>query len=424
MLSATALLDIYNSLLDASWRGVTFSVIDARHEVGRRAMRFLFPGSDLTVFQDYGAFDGPIHIAGLISGDNYIYDAWKLHTAFRTAGPGTLVHPWLGEIEAVLAKPAKISFKDQEGRIVRFEAEFLPYDSLIAPPPDTLQSVLDAIDDAIASAKAWLHDILAPVAMALAAFSYAQTFFNKAVGWFDALTGNVEVIGPAATSSISALQGTAAATYSDTWADTSSTALVAVPAAIAAAAETTPTAAVGPGDSATTADAADPAEAANVLLAAQTKFASLASDPSPGPNLAAAMQAVCAVEAVRAASDISFDSQQAAIAWRDTILAGIDSAAAVVASAAATDPVTGGALWRALMTLRGAWLADMTATIGRLPAVVTLTLPAPTSIWVVANARAGDDPTAVLASYDDIVTRNAVANPAAPGTRTLEVLNG
>lgn len=126
MLSVSDIQGLYDSLLTASFRGVNFSIIDARHEVGRRCQRFLFPGTDQTVFQDYGALDGPIHITGLISGDDYTHQAWRLHTAFRTAGPATLVHPWLGGLKVVLAKPATISFSHAELRIMRFEAEFLP----------------------------------------------------------------------------------------------------------------------------------------------------------------------------------------------------------------------------------------------------------------------------------------------------------
>src|SRR5882757_9166886 len=99
------IIGLANSLLDATFRGIPFSILDSRHEVGRRLQRFLFPGRDESAFQDLGAADGSIRITGLISGDDYVHQAQRLHTAFRLPGPATLVHPWLGDLVVLLEKP-------------------------------------------------------------------------------------------------------------------------------------------------------------------------------------------------------------------------------------------------------------------------------------------------------------------------------
>lgn len=101
---------LYDSLLDASFRGVSFSIIDTRLDVGRRMQREMFPGLDTSLFQDLGAMDGPIRITGLISGDDFVAQARKLRLAFRTAGPGTLLHPWIDDSIVILQGPASISF--------------------------------------------------------------------------------------------------------------------------------------------------------------------------------------------------------------------------------------------------------------------------------------------------------------------------
>lgn len=422
MLPVADIQALYDSLLDASFRGVIFHVIDARHEVGRRVQRFLFPGSDLTVFQDYGALDGPLHIKGLISGDDYAHQAWRLHAAFRTPGPATLVHPWLGEIQVVLEKPASISFADGELRIVRFEADFLPYDALLAPPSNALEQLTDAIDAAVASAKAWLHGALAPVAMALAAFAYAQNFVSTCIGMWHGLVGGADIIGPDTAPALAVLAATPQSTPSPVWATTTTDALAAVPAAIASSSVPTPPAAVGPGASAVTPEAADPRVAAGVLLSAATSVAAIAVDPAPGPSLSAAMQALAVLEAVRAASDITFTSQQDASAWRDRLLAALDAAAAAAAAQAQAAPVEAGGLWRALQAARAALLADMAATIGRLPAVATLTLAGPTSAWLIATYLAGDTPELLVDAYLDLVARNNIASPGLVPAGKLEIL--
>ena len=413
---------LYDSLLDASFRGVTFSVIDCKDEVGRRAQSWLFPGRDDRAWQDLGALDGPVKISGLISGDDYVHQGDRLRAAFRTAGPGTLVTPWRDDVQVVLEKPATISFSHKELRIVRFEAVFLPFAQFVTPPTDTLQGLLDDLDALKAQARGWLRGLLAPLILPLAVFAYAQRFVAQvSTYWTFAVSGGLasDIISSVAVAPIAALSG-APATPAN--AATTADALAGVPAAIADASVPTPLAAVGPGSSAVTPDAADPAAVAALLLAVAAKVASSAGDPAPGPGLSVAMQAIIVAEAIRAASDIIFTSQQDAMAWRDRLLVGLDATISAAALQAQAMPADAGALWRNLVGVRQAFLADMTATIGRLPAVLTVTLPTGVSAWLVAQYLAGDAPGGVVATYRDIVARNAVRHPAMVPAGAIEVL--
>jgi hypothetical protein len=74
------------------------------------------------------------------------------------------------------------------------------------------------------------------------------------------------------------------------------------------------------------------------------------------------------------------------------------------------------------VALQAALAADMTATIGRLPAVQTLTLAAPASLWLIAQYLVGDTPGLVLPTYLDLRARNDIINPAVPPPGPLEVL--
>ena len=413
---------LYDSLLDASYRGVTFSVIDCRDEVGRRVQSWLFPGRDDRAWQDLGAHDGPIRITGLISGDDYVHQGELLRAAFRTAGAATLVLPWRNDLQVVLEKPAVISFSQKELRIVRFEASFLPFTQFLAPPADTLTGLLDNVNALMAQARAYLRSLLAPIILPLAVFAYAQRFVGQTATYFQFATAgglNADLLGAAVAGPLAALVG-APATPGN--AASTADALLAVPAAVAQASVPTPPAAVGAGGSLSTPASADPGVAAALLLAVAGQVAGAATDPAPGPGLAAAMQAGIIAQAVAAASDITFTSQADAQMWRDRLLAGLDAATAAAAIATQAAPLEAGLVWRALVALRASFLADMSATIGRLPPVETVTLRNATSAWLLANYLAGDATGGVVATYRDIVARNRIRHPAMLPAGPVEVL--
>ena len=64
----------------------------------------------------------------------------------------------------------------------------------------------------------------------------------------------------------------------------------------------------------------------------------------------------------------------------------------------------------------------MAAVIGRLPAVVAFTSPAPVPVWLIAQHLSGDTPGDLVATYLDIVGRNNIAHPALAPAGALEVL--
>ena len=52
----------------------------------------------------------------------------------------------------------------------------------------------------------------------------------------------------------------------------------------------------------------------------------------------------------------------------------------------------------------------------------TLTLLGTTPVWLIAQGLVGDTPDQVLATYQDLVTRNAIAHPALAGPGAIEAL--
>lgn len=427
------LSDLFEGLFGASWRGIPFHMPDARHEVGRRVVRMLFPGIDATAHEDLGAFDGGIAVTGIVLGDDYVRRARALEAAFREPGPGTLVHPWLGEIEVVLAKPAGITFTERELRVARFEAVFEPWVERGTAPLDTLGRLLAEADRAKAEARVFLRRVLAPALLPLAAIAAVQGFAADARRvWSGVLAGGRSAGAILSALPVLALPGldeVGALPVDDGWPDAVTDRLDAVPAGISAAAVPRAAPMVGPAAGAVAPAAAVDARAATeLLLAALPGLGRTLPDPAPGPALALASQAQAVAAAVATASGIGFESRQDALAWRarlDTALARLSAAAAsAAATTTGTDTATGpGTIWRAVTDLQAAWARDMNERIGRLPPVERLRPPRSVSAWLVAHHLAGDDPARVVAQFEDLVQRNRLRHPAIlPPGAALEVL--
>lgn len=411
------IVTLYDSLVDATFRGIPFCIPDIRHEIGRRVQRFLFPGQDMAAFQDLGAQDGPISLRGLIVGDDYVARMQVMGQAFRQPGPATLVHPWLGELQ-VVARPARFTFDQAKYRLVAFEAEVWLYTPNQAAVPDTLGQVLLAVTALQTQARAMLADALAPAALTLQAVGVAERFVASLPASFVALA-NLQLPGAlAAIAGLSVLGLPFGAGYAD-----AVSAVIAAPAlAAATAANPAIPAAIGPGDAASTATPADPASTTLALLSSAASVAALPAITPAAQALTLSTGAQILAAAVQVASDIPLTSQQDAITWRnrqDTALAGL---AASAAGLAATYPASVGTLWQAIADLRAAVATDMANTIGRLPAVTAVTFPGPAPLWLIAHHFSGDTPGDMAARFADLVARNDIGQPGMVGLSPIEAL--
>lgn len=266
--------------------------------------------------------------------------------------------------------------------------------------------------------------MLAPLVLPLAVFGFAVGFIGRvATTWQELTQGGLglDILGAAAAPLIGLL-GSNSQSYGPGWADATVAALAAVPDAIAAASVPTPPAAVGAGGSTATPPAADPRDAVTLLLAAAAQVGAGVAAVTPGPALVATTQAIILADAVAAASDIAYTSQQDAIQWRDRIVAALDTSVALTANLAAADPANAAPSWRALSAVRTAFLVDINGEIGRLPPVVTIQIPNTVPAWLVAQFWADGVPGEVRTAYLDIVARNRVRNPALVPAGAIEVL--
>lgn len=92
----------FNNLRQASFRGAKFEVDDVDASGGRRLVKHEYPLRDVPYTEDMGRKAREYSVrAFVVQGRSYSYfDARKeLLKALESYGPGTLIHPWHGEIK-------------------------------------------------------------------------------------------------------------------------------------------------------------------------------------------------------------------------------------------------------------------------------------------------------------------------------------
>ena len=143
-----------NELKTASFRGVPFQVEGENASIGRRIQTHQFPGRDKPYSEDLGRIALRPNITAYVIGDDCFAQRDRLIDALNTPGPGTLIHPTLGEMKVCVADQIKVSTASNEGRMVRFDLHFVEAGELAYPQADTatasaLVSSGSAVDDAV-----------------------------------------------------------------------------------------------------------------------------------------------------------------------------------------------------------------------------------------------------------------------------------
>lgn len=93
------------SLRKASYRGVPFGVFGGDFRAGRRVAVHQYPGRDKPYIEDMGRSTRLIRLTGFLVTDSLVYGGGEVKSqrdamvaAVERAGPGTLVHPTLGNL--------------------------------------------------------------------------------------------------------------------------------------------------------------------------------------------------------------------------------------------------------------------------------------------------------------------------------------
>lgn len=113
-----------NSYTKASFRGVSFHLVDHSSTHGRRVSSLEYPGRDTPTTEDMGRKKRGYKITGYILGENYNKGRDELIEACETDGVGELIHPFLGSIK-VRCESIEISETSKDGGIVNFSLSFI-----------------------------------------------------------------------------------------------------------------------------------------------------------------------------------------------------------------------------------------------------------------------------------------------------------
>lgn len=121
-----------DKLHPASFRGISFLVDADDIQAGRRLQIHEFPKRDKAFAEDMGRSTREINLTAWVAGDDFMASRNQLLEALEQAGPGTLVHPWYGQLNVVVGV-CRVTHQWEEGRLVRFQLQFYEAHELTAP---------------------------------------------------------------------------------------------------------------------------------------------------------------------------------------------------------------------------------------------------------------------------------------------------
>lgn len=174
----------WQQLLPGSWRGVAFVMDATPTKTGRRIALHEYPYRDTVWPEDLGKLPRRYQVSAFLVGDDCYIQKKAMIAACEQAGAGTLVHPTLGAVQAVLIDFTTTDRRDR-GRYVEVEFDFIDASSAAISPSataatgDAVKSLSDDLDTASTTALASNLDGLPP--LAAMPISIVTDFANLAI---------------------------------------------------------------------------------------------------------------------------------------------------------------------------------------------------------------------------------------------------
>lgn len=389
-------------LRPASFRGVEFEVESNDGSFGRRIAVHEYPFRDLPYVEDLGRKAREIRIEAILLGDDYMAARDALIGAVEEEGPGSLVHPSLGELTvSILDGGMTVRESTFEGGMCRISFSCIESGEARFPASSAATQVL--VQQQATAANAVSASAFADGFSVTGLPGWAQgTAVARAQAFLGAVQSAVSVLpyGAPARGQVAALVG-----------DLGGRVLSALRAPLSFAAEM-----VGVVGAMRSGIDAGPAVAMLASLSAfgtgtvlqPTNTPTRRRESSNDDALVELVRATAAIERARALSDMTFPDFNAAIAARDGVLQQLDSVA---------DTTRNDQVYDALSSLRAVVVRDVAARGANLARVVTVTPPATLPALVLAYDLYDD------ASRDgELVARNRAKHPGfMAGARPLEV---
>lgn len=148
-------------VVGGSFRGVPFLIESSDRSGGRRVIVHDFPQRDAPFIDELGRTSPTIRVEAFVLGDDVAKQRDNLRAALEdVAGPGVLVHPEYGRLDAVCVS-LTIRQSNTEGRIARFQIDFqIQPDEPVAPieTPDLESEVEERANAATTASTTALTD--------------------------------------------------------------------------------------------------------------------------------------------------------------------------------------------------------------------------------------------------------------------------
>lgn len=420
----------WENLRPASFRGVAFEVGSHSESGGRRVELHEYPLRDTPYAEDLGKKAGKWQIeAFLVNGKSgYAERRDKLREALNASGPGTLIHPYLGEL-SVSVDGYSLKETTREGGYCTFSISFVEAGQPVEPDveKDTAANVLDKAEAAKEAATAGFLDEYMPLledleglagkvpallseataflGTPLSILSRAQSAASSVLALPDRLAsrilgylGTIRQLGGIATSglkmnALTALLGKKSAGTASSWLVTSNGVIAGI------VGETSwPQAGGGSIGGGTPSPETPGVVASTVANRAETPLIDL-------------IAAGAVIEAAIESADADYGTADDALASRDAVLEAIDE----VQRANCSD-----AVFTALSELAVAVNEDLTTRGAELPKLGSATLFMSMPALAASYRLYGD-----VGQADAIVARNRIRHPGrVPGGVPLEVIRG
>jgi prophage DNA circulation protein len=108
-----------------AFRGVPFHLKSSTRTGGRRTVLDEYPLRDLPSTQDMGRKARQFNLSMTVIGKDYMVQRDKLIVALEAYGPGTLMHPFYGEMQVALLGDYSIEESTEQGGLARISQNFV-----------------------------------------------------------------------------------------------------------------------------------------------------------------------------------------------------------------------------------------------------------------------------------------------------------
>lgn len=147
-------MSLFDDLVAASFKGVSFYLSDSNISGGRKDIRHSFPNSGKQTIEDLGLKPRVYNIAAKIGGENYIVNRNSLLRVLESDTPGILSHPFYGEISNVKARTYTIKESITDVGIAELSIVFEVTDntgiiSSITTTPSTVSAANEKVKEAV-----------------------------------------------------------------------------------------------------------------------------------------------------------------------------------------------------------------------------------------------------------------------------------